>query len=78
MGGKTGTAQNPHGNEHALFCGFAPFDRPTIVGCVVVENAGHGSVAAAPIVQQVFIRYFQKTGLLAPPPPPPLEDIVQL
>ncbi len=78
MGGKTGTAQNPHGNEHALFCGFAPFDKPTIVGCVVVENAGHGSVAAAPIVQQVFIRYFQKTGLLAPPPPPPLEDIVQL
>lgn len=78
MGGKTGTAQNPHGNEHALFCAFAPFDEPTIVGCVIVENAGHGSVAAAPIVKEVFIRYFQKTGLLAPPPPPPLEDIVKL
>ena len=78
MGGKTGTAQNPHGNEHAWFCAFAPFNNPTIVGCVIVENAGHGSVAAAPIVKEVFIRHFQKTGLLAPPPPPLIEDIVQL
>lgn len=77
-GGKTGTAQNPHGNEHALFCAFGPYDNPTIVGMVIVENAGHGSVAAAPIVQKVFTRHFQKTGLLAPPPPPLIEDIVQL
>ncbi|MGB5105833.1 MAG: penicillin-binding protein 2 [Candidatus Zixiibacteriota bacterium] len=78
MGGKTGTAQNPHGNEHAWFCGFAPFHNPTIVGCVIVENAGHGSTVSAPIVKEVFIRHFQKTGLLAPPPPPLIEDIVQL
>ncbi len=76
MAGKTGTAQNPHGNEHAWFCGFAPIDNPTICGCVIVELAGHGSVAAAPIVKQVFIRHFEKTGLLAPPPPAPIEDLV--
>ncbi len=76
MGGKTGTAQNPHGNEHAWFCGFAPIDNPTICGCVIVELAGHGSVVAAPIVKQVFIRHFEKTGLLAPPPPAPIEDLV--
>lgn len=78
MGGKTGTAQNPHGNEHALFCAFAPIDNPTICGCVIVEQAGHGSVVAAPIVKQVFIRHFQKTGLLAPPAPAPIEDYIAL
>lgn len=70
MGGKTGTSQNPHGNEHALFVAFAPYDEPEIVGCVIAENAGHGSVAAAPMVKQVFTRYFQKRGVLAPPPTP--------
>jgi penicillin-binding protein 2 len=64
MGGKTGTAQNPHGNEHALFVGYAPADDPEIVGCVIVERGGHGSAVAAPFVKQVFMRYFEKTGEL--------------
>lgn len=64
MGGKTGTAQNPHGNEHAWFVGYAPAEAPEIVGCVIVEQAGHGSAVAAPIVKKVFMRYFEKTGAL--------------
>ncbi|RKX22435.1 MAG: penicillin-binding protein 2 [Candidatus Zixiibacteriota bacterium] len=60
IGGKTGTAQNPHGNEHALFVGVAPLEVPEIVVCAVVENAGHGSEVAAPVVGQVIERYMAK------------------
>jgi len=49
IAGKTGTAQNPHGKEHSWFTCFFPYDDPTYVLTVVVENAGHGSEAAAPI-----------------------------
>ncbi|HUT74540.1 MAG TPA: penicillin-binding protein 2 [Armatimonadota bacterium] len=48
VGGKTGTAENPHGKPHAWFVGFAPVARPQVVVAVVVEQGGHGS-AAAPI-----------------------------
>lgn len=58
VAGKTGTAQNPHGNDHALFVGFAPVENPRIVVAVLVENAGHGSTAAAPIAQKVLQAYF--------------------
>ena len=60
IGGKTGTAQNPHGNEHALFVGVAPFENPEIVVCAILENAGHGSEAAAPVVGQVIKTYMDK------------------
>jgi penicillin-binding protein 2 len=49
VAGKTGTAQNPHGKDHAWFIGFAPADDPKIAICVLVENAGFGGVFAAPI-----------------------------
>jgi penicillin-binding protein 2 len=49
MCGKTGTAQNPHGDEHSIFMGFAPRDNPKIAISVYVENAGFGAVWAAPI-----------------------------
>lgn len=49
MCGKTGTAQNPHGDDHAIFMGFAPMNNPTIAVAVVVENAGFGATWAAPI-----------------------------
>jgi penicillin-binding protein 2 len=58
VAGKTGTAQNPHGNDHALFICFAPADHPEIAVAVLVENAGHGSTAAAPIGQKVLQAYF--------------------
>lgn len=49
MCGKTGTAQNPHGDDHAIFMGFAPMNNPKIAVAVVVENAGFGATWAAPI-----------------------------
>jgi penicillin-binding protein 2 len=61
VAGKTGTAQNPHGNDHSLFVCFAPMQNPTIAIAVLVENAGHGSTIAAPIAQKVLQAYFHPT-----------------
>ncbi len=47
--GKTGTAQNPHGRDHAWYVGFAPFDDPKIAIAIMVENAGFGGAVSAPI-----------------------------
>ena len=58
VAGKTGTAQNPHGDDHALFVCYAPAEAPRIVVAVLVENAGHGSTAAAPIAQKVLQAFF--------------------
>jgi penicillin-binding protein 2 len=49
VAGKTGTAQNPHGKDHALFVCYAPADHPTIALAIVVENSGHGGTFAAPL-----------------------------
>ncbi len=70
VAGKTGTAQNPHGNDHALFICFAPAANPEIAVAVLVENAGHGSSAAAPLAQKVLQAYFhpakpESTAVLA-------------
>ena len=59
IAGKTGTAQNPHGNEHALFIAFAPYDNPQIAVAVLVENVGFGSTHAAPIARDVILRYLK-------------------
>ena len=56
-GGKTGTAQNPHGPDHAWYIGFAPYDHPKIAIAVLVENAGFGGSVAAPIAGQCIERY---------------------
>ncbi len=53
VAGKTGTAQNPHGREHSWFTCYFPHDDPTYVITVVVENAAHGSEAAAPIAFKI-------------------------
>lgn len=58
VAGKTGTAQNPHGKDHALFICFAPVEAPRIAVAVLVENAGHGSTAAAPIARKVLEAFF--------------------
>lgn len=57
IAGKTGTAQNPHGEDHALFVGFAPYSDPQIAVAVLVENVGYGSTYAAPIVKDVIKTY---------------------
>jgi penicillin-binding protein 2 len=59
LAGKTGTAQNPHGADHAWFIGFAPADDPAIVVAAVVEAGGHGSTAAAPIVSRLIDYYLE-------------------
>ncbi|GAI50644.1 unnamed protein product, partial [marine sediment metagenome] len=46
MAGKTGTSQNPHGDDHGLFVGFYPADEPEIVASAVVEHGLHGSTVA--------------------------------
>jgi len=57
MSGKTGTSQNPHGEDHAWFVAFAPFDNPQIAVAVIVENVGFGSTHAAPIAKKVIEAY---------------------
>jgi penicillin-binding protein 2 len=59
LAGKTGTAQNPHGLDHAWFVGFAPAEDPQIVAAMIVEQGGHGSSAAAPIVSRLIDFYLQ-------------------
>ena len=54
IAGKTGTAQNSHGDDHALFAGYAPADNPKYVAVAVVENGKHGSSVAAPLVGQLL------------------------
>ena len=60
MAGKTGTAQNPHGKDHALFIGFAPFDDPKIAFAVVIENVGFGATWAAPIAKKLVEAYLKR------------------
>jgi len=69
--GKTGTAQvialktekydekrvAEHLRDHALFIAFAPAESPRIALAVVVENAGFGARAAAPVARQVLDYY---------------------
>ena len=57
VAGKTGTAQNPHCKDHAWFVGFAPYDHPRIAICVLIENAGFGGTAAAPVAGMCMEHY---------------------
>lgn len=59
--GKTGTAQNPHGKDHALYIAFAPVEDPKIAISVVVENAGFGGVWAAPIASLMIEYYINRS-----------------
>jgi penicillin-binding protein 2 len=56
LAGKTGTAQNPHGDDHGWFVGFAPADEPRIVVGAILEFGLHGTTAA-PIVARTIERY---------------------
>jgi penicillin-binding protein 2 len=55
--GKTGTAENPHGKDHAIFIGFAPKNHPKICVVAIVENAGFGATWAAPIATMMMEKY---------------------
>lgn len=57
--GKTGTAQNPHGEDHSVFIAFAPKENPKIAIAVIVENSGFGGTWAAPISSLVIEHYLK-------------------
>jgi penicillin-binding protein 2 len=63
IAGKTGTAQNPQGGDHAWFVSFAPADNPEIAIAVIVENGGGGSANAVPIGRLIYEAYFNKGGV---------------
>lgn len=54
VAGKTGSAENPHGDPHAWFVGYAPADNPVVAVAVVLENAGGGGRYAAPVAKTVL------------------------
>jgi len=58
--GKTGTAQNPHGQDHSVFIAFAPRNNPKIAIAVYIENAGFGGVWAAPIASLMIEKYIKR------------------
>ncbi|MAW21205.1 MAG: penicillin-binding protein 2 [Flavobacteriales bacterium] len=69
--GKTGTAQNPHGEDHSIFIAFAPKEDPKIAIAVYVENGGWGSTWASPIASLMIENYInKKTSRIA------LEDVI--
>ena len=74
IAGKTGTAQvfgikqdekyvkediAEHLRDHALFVAFSPPDNPRIAVAVIVENAGSGSSAAAPVAARIIDAYLE-------------------
>jgi penicillin-binding protein 2 len=61
VAGKTGTSENPFGEDHAWFVAYAPAESPEIAVAVIVENSGHGGDIAAPIVGDFLEEYFDLT-----------------
>jgi penicillin-binding protein 2 len=59
MGGKTGTAQNPHGKDHSILVCYAPVENPKIALSVIVENAGFGATWAGPIAGLMVEKYLK-------------------
>ena len=55
--GKTGTSENPHGQDHSIFIAFAPKDNPKIAIAVFVENGYWGSRWAGPIATLMIEKY---------------------
>ena len=56
--GKTGTVQNPHGDDHSVFVAFAPMNKPKIAIAVFIENAkGGGGLWAAPTAGLMIEKY---------------------
>lgn len=59
LAGKTGTAQNTHGEDNSNFILIAPMDNPKIVVSVIVENGGWGATWAAPIASLIVEKYLK-------------------
>jgi len=57
LGGKSGTSQNPQGEDHTIFVAFAPFDNPEIAVAVILEH-GRYSRYSGTLVKNVLDSYF--------------------
>lgn len=82
--GKTGTAQvvglpqeakarkakrvSANFRDHALFVCFAPYGNPEIAVAVIMEHAGHGGSAAAPVARKIIDAYFAQKKMTQPRP----------
>ncbi|HEY5296165.1 MAG TPA: penicillin-binding transpeptidase domain-containing protein, partial [Gaiellaceae bacterium] len=75
IAGKTGSAEmlvtlpgypNQVKVTQSWWCGYGPYNAPTIVVCAMIENGGEGGSAAAPAALKVFEQYFGKTGATTP------------
>ena len=73
IAGKTGSAEklvklpgypNASNQTQSWWCGYGPYNQPTIVVCALIENGGHGGTSAAPAALKVFEHYFGKNGQL--------------
>jgi penicillin-binding protein 2 len=71
IAGKTGSAEKlvslpgypyPSNQTQSWWCGYGPYDAPTITVCAVIENGGHGGTSAAPAALKVFEQYFHTTA----------------
>ena len=58
VGAKTGTASVPSGTANGIFVAFAPYEKPEIAICVVVEHGAHGNYVGA-VAKAVFDEYFK-------------------
>ena len=54
VAGKTGTAENPHGDDHGWFVAYGPFDDPRLTVAVIIEQGGYGSSSAGPIARKIL------------------------
>ncbi len=74
MAGKTGTAQNPHGEPHAWFITFAPYKIPEVALAVIIENGGGGGANAAPVARMFLEKYFFNRLIPRPAPKKKVEE----
>lgn len=54
--GKTGTAENSSGDDHAWFIGTAEIHGKKIAFAIIIENGGSGGLAAAPIARSLILQ----------------------
>ena len=59
--GKTGTAENPHGENHAWFVGWADYNEEKYSIVILLENAGSGGAVAAPMAKKVFEKIIENS-----------------
>lgn len=58
VAGKTGTSQNPHGEDHKIFIAFAPYEHPAIATACIAENTGHITPSLAVTITRKVLAEF--------------------